>query len=96
MQRNYLLSVLPFFLNRWQLPAGSRIGVDARLIPPALKTSLDAGLSAESQLVCQLENLVDQVWTGKPTRSTDPVNIHPLKFTGRPFSFRNLPQLIPS
>ncbi|KAJ7228357.1 Creatinase/aminopeptidase [Mycena pura] len=65
------------------LPAGSRIGVDARLIPPALKTSLDAGLPAGSQLVCQLENPVDQVWAGKPTRSTDPVNIHPLKFTGR-------------
>ncbi|KAJ7490294.1 Creatinase/aminopeptidase [Mycena galericulata] len=65
------------------LPAGSRIGVDARLIPPALKASLDAGLPAGSQLVCQLENLVDQVWRNKPMRSTDPVNVHPLKFTGR-------------
>ncbi|KAJ7087397.1 putative aminopeptidase P, cytoplasmic [Mycena crocata] len=65
------------------LPAGSRIGVDARLIPPALKTSLDAGLPAGSKLVCQLENLVDQVWQNKPMRSTDPVNVHPLKFTGR-------------
>ncbi|KAJ6538492.1 Creatinase/aminopeptidase [Mycena vulgaris] len=65
------------------LPAGSRIGVDARLIPPALKASLDVGLPAGSQLVCQLENLVDQVWHNKPMRSTDPVNVHPLKFSGR-------------
>ncbi|KAJ7368665.1 putative aminopeptidase P, cytoplasmic [Mycena albidolilacea] len=65
------------------LPAGSRIGVDARLIPPALKVSLDAGLPAGSKLVCQLDNLVDEVWENKPMRSTDPVNVHPLKFTGR-------------
>ncbi|KAJ6485130.1 Creatinase/aminopeptidase [Mycena vitilis] len=65
------------------MPAGSRIGVDARLIPPALKTSLDAGLPAGSKLVPQLENLVDEVWQNKPMRSTDPVNVHPLKFTGR-------------
>ncbi|KAJ7044669.1 peptidase M24, structural domain-containing protein [Mycena alexandri] len=65
------------------LPAGSRIGVDARLIPPALKASLDVGLPAGSKLVCQLKNLVDEVWENKPMRSTDPVNVHPLKFTGR-------------
>ncbi|KAJ7498619.1 Creatinase/aminopeptidase [Mycena latifolia] len=65
------------------LPAGSRIGVDACLIPPALKTSLDARLPAGSQLVCQLENLVDRVWQNKPMRSTDPVNVHPLKFAGK-------------
>ncbi|KAJ6515533.1 peptidase M24, structural domain-containing protein [Mycena sanguinolenta] len=65
------------------LPAGSRIGVDARLIPPALKASLDSGLPAGSELVCQLFNLVDEVWENKPMRSTDPVTIHPLKFTGR-------------
>ncbi|KAF8213885.1 peptidase M24, structural domain-containing protein [Mycena galopus ATCC 62051] len=65
------------------LPAGSRIGVDARLIPPALKASLDTGLPAGSKLVCQFENLVDEVWENKPMRSTDPVTIHPLKFTGR-------------
>ncbi|KAF8213882.1 peptidase M24, structural domain-containing protein [Mycena galopus ATCC 62051] len=65
------------------LPAGSRIGVDARLIPPALKASLDAGLPAGSKLVCQLDNLVDEVWENKPMRSTDPVTIHQLKFTGR-------------
>ncbi|KAF7352491.1 Xaa-Pro aminopeptidase [Mycena venus] len=64
------------------LPAGSRIGVDARLIPPALKATLDAGLPAGSKLVCQLKNLVDEVWQNKPMRSTDPVNVHPLKFTG--------------
>ncbi|KAJ7741116.1 peptidase M24, structural domain-containing protein [Mycena metata] len=61
----------------------SRIGVDARLIPPALKDSLDVGLPAGSKLVCQLKNLVDEVWENKPMRSTDPVNVHPLKFTGR-------------
>ncbi|KAJ7618371.1 peptidase M24, structural domain-containing protein [Mycena rosella] len=66
-----------------QLPAGSRIGVDARLIPPALKASLDAGLPSGSKLVCQLKNLVDEVWESRPMRSTDPVNIHPLKFTGK-------------
>ncbi|KAK7062036.1 Xaa-Pro aminopeptidase [Favolaschia claudopus] len=65
------------------LPAGSRIGVDARLIPPALKQSIDARLPAGSKLVTQLKNLVDEVWPNKPTRSTDPVKIHPLKFTGR-------------
>ncbi|KAJ7167509.1 peptidase M24, structural domain-containing protein [Mycena filopes] len=65
------------------LPAGSRIGVDARLIPPALKASLDAGLPAGSKLVCQLKNLVDEVWNPKPMRSTGAINVHPLKFTGR-------------
>ncbi|KAJ6539686.1 peptidase M24, structural domain-containing protein [Mycena capillaripes] len=64
------------------LPAGSRIGVDARLIPPALKASLDIGLPAGSKLVAQLENLVDEVWQNKPVRPTDPVNEHPLKFSG--------------
>ncbi|KAJ7686080.1 hypothetical protein B0H17DRAFT_1204469 [Mycena rosella] len=39
----------------------TRIGVDARLIPPALKASLDAGLLSGSKLVCQLKNLVDEV-----------------------------------
>lgn len=66
-----------------QLPAGSRIGVDHRLIPPALKTSLDASLPAGSQLVCLFRNLVDEVWENKPERSTDPVTLHPLKFSGR-------------
>ncbi|KAJ7284085.1 Creatinase/aminopeptidase [Mycena rebaudengoi] len=66
-----------------KLPAGSRIGVDARLIPPSLKSSLDKGLPAGSKLVCQLYNLVDQVWDNKPMRSTDPVWFHPLKFTGK-------------
>ncbi|KAF7290945.1 Xaa-Pro aminopeptidase [Mycena chlorophos] len=65
------------------LPAGSRIGVDARLIPPSLVTSLNASLPAGSKLVTQLVNLVDEVWVDKPLRSTDPVVIHPLKFSGR-------------
>ncbi|CAK5262499.1 unnamed protein product, partial [Mycena citricolor] len=65
------------------LPAGSRIGVDARLIPPSLKSTLDAALPAGSRLVCQRTNLVDAVWTDKPVRSTDAVVVHPLKFTGR-------------
>ncbi|KAJ7639115.1 Creatinase/aminopeptidase [Roridomyces roridus] len=65
------------------LPAGSRIGVDSRLIPASLKTSLDAALPAGSVLVCRLENLVDQIWTDKPARPLDPINVHPLKFTGR-------------
>ncbi|KAJ7129345.1 peptidase M24, structural domain-containing protein [Mycena epipterygia] len=69
----FLILTLSIF-NGKQLPAGSRIGVDARLIPPALKASLDVGLPAGSELVCQLENLVDQVWQIKPMRSTDPVN----------------------
>jgi Xaa-Pro aminopeptidase len=51
------------YFNIWKMPAGSRIGVDARLIPPALKTSLDARLPAGSKLVCQLQNLVDEVCT---------------------------------
>ncbi|KAJ7284087.1 hypothetical protein C8J57DRAFT_753403 [Mycena rebaudengoi] len=69
--------------NGQKLPAGSRIGADARLIPPSLKSSLDKGLPAGSKLVCQLYNLVDQVWDNKPMRSTDPVWFHPHKFTGR-------------
>ncbi|KAJ7599170.1 Creatinase/aminopeptidase [Mycena floridula] len=65
------------------LPAGSRIGVDARLIPPALKVSLDGTLPTDSRLIGQFDNLVDKVWLDKPPRSTDPVTVHPLKFTGR-------------
>ncbi|KAF7332375.1 Xaa-Pro aminopeptidase [Mycena kentingensis (nom. inval.)] len=65
------------------LPAGTRIGVDARLIPPALVASLNATLPAGSKLVTQLVNLVDEVWVGKPERSTEPVVVHPLKFTGQ-------------
>ncbi|KAF7301955.1 Xaa-Pro aminopeptidase [Mycena indigotica] len=65
------------------LPAGSRIAVDARLITPALMASLEATLPTGSRVIATLVNLVDQVWTDKPARSTDPVIVHPLKFSGR-------------
>ncbi|KAJ7068591.1 peptidase M24, structural domain-containing protein [Mycena amicta] len=65
------------------LPAGSRIGVDARLITPALVASLDANIPVGSKLVTQLVNLIDEVWVNKPPRPIDPVVVHPLKFSGR-------------
>ncbi|KAJ6610408.1 hypothetical protein B0H10DRAFT_1953894 [Mycena sp. CBHHK59/15] len=68
----------------WQLrKVDPRAKVEGGFEDFLCSASLDIGLPAGSQLVCQLENLVDQVWTSKPPRSTDPVNVHPLKFTGK-------------
>ena len=69
------------------LPANSRIGMD-----PALISADDArDISAEltkigSSLVGIPSNLVDQVWSHRPTRPTQPVFVLPDQITGRSFA----------
>lgn len=62
----------------------SRIGIDARMISHEKATLLNNKLTQiGSKLVYPQQNLVDLVWTDKPTKSKDVVRMHPIEFTGR-------------
>ncbi|GAA6006111.1 hypothetical protein JCM11491_002034 [Sporobolomyces phaffii] len=67
-----------------QLAKGARVGIDPSLLDYGTGKSLKAKLEKNSiSLVFPPENLVDMVWSSRPPRSAHPVQLHPLKFTGR-------------
>ncbi|KZT56602.1 Creatinase/aminopeptidase [Calocera cornea HHB12733] len=76
-------------VKRWDeyvtdLPAGSQVGVDPRLLSRAMAISLSSQLTKKtSKLVFPRRNLVDTIWTDRPLRSKSPVVIHPVGFAGR-------------
>lgn len=66
------------------LPKDSRIGIDPTLITACDAKALNESLGkVGSSLVSTEENLVDLVWRNKPPRPCNPVNVLPLKYTGR-------------
>ncbi|GJN92494.1 hypothetical protein Rhopal_005524-T1 [Rhodotorula paludigena] len=72
--------------DQWVLdmPKGSKIGIDATQLDYGTGKALrnkanDAGL----ELVFPGENLVDKIWQDRPSRSHEPIKVHPLKFAGK-------------
>lgn len=70
------------------LPAGSKVGVDAKLIAYEASKKMVEALNKNNNLVLELmdENLVDQVWKDRPEIQLNPIKPLPLKFSGRPAS----------
>jgi len=63
--------------------AGGKIGVDARLLPLSVAGQLKKGLKAGGQeLVAEVENLVDLVWTDRPAEPANKVIVLPDSYTG--------------
>ncbi|KAK9768934.1 hypothetical protein K7432_000060 [Basidiobolus ranarum] len=66
------------------LPAGSRVGIDPKLIaaPEARKLS-DELQSVNSSLVTIHENLVDRIWEDQPNFPSNKIFVHPIKYAGQ-------------
>ncbi|KAI7815714.1 Xaa-Pro APN2 [Rhyzopertha dominica] len=66
------------------LPRGSKVGADPKLVTNLewmpLKTQLE---KAGHSLVPVLTNLVDVIWTDKPSFPSNPIKPLPLKYTGK-------------
>ncbi|ESK89285.1 putative aminopeptidase cytoplasmic [Moniliophthora roreri MCA 2997] len=61
----------------------SRIGIDARTLSYSDAVSLDSKLKkVGSALFYPETNLVDAIWSDKPSRSQEPIYLHPIEFTG--------------
>ena len=61
-----------------------RIGIDARMICYAIATELVVKLSTKgSRLTYPPQNLIDLIWKDKPSRSKEPIFVHPVEFTGK-------------
>jgi len=69
------------------LPAGSRVGVDARLITAADARTLNDTLSnVSSTLVPVSKNLVDLVWgDAQPAAPSNPLMVLDIKYSGKPY-----------
>ncbi|KZS98318.1 Creatinase/aminopeptidase [Sistotremastrum niveocremeum HHB9708] len=62
----------------------TKIGVDSRLISYEVALDFYTRLKPrDSRLVYPRQNLVDLLWTDKPTRPKDPIFIQPIKFAGQ-------------
>ncbi|KAK4055446.1 hypothetical protein OIO90_003284 [Microbotryomycetes sp. JL221] len=75
-------------VKSWQeqiadLPENSRIGLDPRLISVGDYNSLKSTLSKGSSLVPLETNLIDQIWTDKPKRPANPVQVLDEKYAGK-------------
>ncbi|KAF9267675.1 Creatinase/aminopeptidase [Marasmius fiardii PR-910] len=76
---------LPKDWSKWLLvhAKNARVGIDARYIPHSTAVVLAGRLKKlGSELVFPDENFVDAIWKDQPSRSQEPVSLHPLKFTG--------------
>lgn len=71
------------FLHK-KLPPNSRIGIDPTLISALDAQNISSSLSANSssRLVSLVDNLVDQVWTGRPARPKTKVRALAVEFAG--------------
>ncbi|KAL7341825.1 peptidase M24, structural domain-containing protein [Rhodotorula toruloides] len=72
--------------NEWllELPKDSKIGVDAALQDYGSGKALSQSVKSRGlELVFPAENLVDQIWHDRPSRTQKPIHVHPLKFTGK-------------
>ncbi|GAA5975397.1 hypothetical protein JCM5350_006468 [Sporobolomyces pararoseus] len=65
----------------------SRIGLDPSLLDYGTGKTLRTKLEQNSlSLIFPSSNLVDSIWTSRPARSASRIELHPLKFTGKPAS----------
>lgn len=64
------------------LPSGTRIGVDPTTISVQQYERYRETFNDKLELVLTEHNLVDQVWDSRPPVPTNPVFIHPLKYSG--------------
>ena len=68
------------------MPTGTRIGLDATLYEVSIIQSLFAQLASKSiELIFLSENLVDAIWSSRPSDSTAPL-IFQAEFAGQPTS----------
>ncbi|GAA5965072.1 hypothetical protein JCM3765_004847 [Sporobolomyces pararoseus] len=69
------------------LPKETRIGLDPSLLDYGTGKTLRTNLEQNSlSLVFPSSNLVDSIWNSRPARSASQIELHPLKFTGKPAS----------
>ena len=74
-QGEWLSGVLP--------AAGGAVGVDPRLLSTRLWDTLASELATAGHRLRPVQtNLVDLVWTERPARTANPVQPHPLQYTG--------------
>ena len=73
-------------IARWigkNLPQGTRLGFDPWLHTIAEARALeDAVHKRGGALVPLMKNLVDTIWTNRPSPPVEPVRIHPIKYAG--------------
>ncbi|ORX77197.1 putative Xaa-Pro aminopeptidase P [Basidiobolus meristosporus CBS 931.73] len=66
------------------LPAGSRVGIDPKLLTaPEARKLRDELQSVDSSLVTIHENLIDQIWDDQPAFPSNKIFVHPIKYAGR-------------
>ncbi|GAA5912693.1 aminopeptidase P family protein [Sporobolomyces salmoneus] len=69
------------------LPEQSRVGIDPSVLDYGTGKSLRSKLSQNSiSLVFPSDNLVDSIWSSRRPRSASRIELHPLKFSGKPAS----------
>ncbi|MEM6711050.1 MAG: aminopeptidase P family protein [Pseudomonadota bacterium] len=65
---------------------GKRIGYDPWLHTlKGFKRFSEAAENAGAELVPTPENLIDAIWSDKPSRPVEPITPHPLTYAGQPF-----------
>ncbi|ORX90124.1 Creatinase/aminopeptidase [Basidiobolus meristosporus CBS 931.73] len=66
------------------LPAGSRIGIDPKLITAPVARKLQERLtSVNSALVTVKDNLIDKIWKDRPSLPANKIFPHPMRYAGR-------------
>ncbi len=72
-------------LNEWLLEnikEGQVVGVDPELISFSAARALEKKLLSKNIRLVPVSNIVDSIWTSRPTPSTDPVLIHREEYAG--------------
>ena len=63
--------------------AGGAVGVDPRLLSSRLWDTLSSELAAAGHRLRPVHtNLVDLVWSERPARTANPVQPHPIRYSG--------------
>ena len=63
---------------------GMRVGIDPRMISWAKAVSFITELrKKQATLAFQNRNIIDRMWTSKPSRPEEPVYVHGLEYSGK-------------
>lgn len=66
------------------MPEGAAVGIDPWCISIDTAQKWENAFVRKGQKLVQTStNLVDEVWKSQPPVETNPVNVHPLEFSGR-------------
>ncbi|KAK0475799.1 Creatinase aminopeptidase [Armillaria novae-zelandiae] len=61
----------------------SRVGIDGRMLPYEQAILINSKINPMGgKLVYPVQNLIDLIWKGKPTRSKEPVFLQPIQYSG--------------